>query len=129
LAVAKASGAWPLIITDVDAARLEFAKGFVPECEAFLMPIRGEPEKHARDVVSLFGKLGSLQPSVVYECSGVHSSVHTAAYVCERGGTVMVVGVGKDIMDGLPFMHLSLAEVSFFFLLTTQGRGDETRFD
>lgn len=112
LAVAKASGAWPLIITDVDAARLDFAKGFVPECETFLIPMKGEPEKHAADMVRVFEKLGSPQPSMVYECSGVHSSVRTAAYVCQRGGTVMVVGVGRDIMDGLPFMHLSLAEVS-----------------
>jgi L-iditol 2-dehydrogenase len=112
LAAAKASGAYPLVITDVDATRLAFAKQFVPECETFLMPMIGTPEVNAAEIVAVFiNVLGSPQPSTVYECSGVHSSVHTAAYACQRGGQVMVVGVGKAIMDGLPFMHLSLAEV------------------
>lgn len=113
LAAAKASGAWPLVITDIDAARLEFAKQFVPECEVYLPSMDGTPETHAVEIVSIFTKvLSSEQPSIVYECSGVHSSVHTAAYACRRGGQVMVVGVGRAIVDGLPFMHLSLAEVS-----------------
>ena len=115
LAAAKASGAWPLVVTDIDAARLEFAKIFVPECEVFLTPIDGTPETHAGEIVAMFTEvLNSEQPSIVYECSGVHSSVHTAAYACRRGGQVMVIGVGRAIMDGLPFMHLSLAEVCLF---------------
>jgi L-iditol 2-dehydrogenase len=115
LAAAKASGAWPLVVTDIDAARLEFAKKFVPECEVYLTPRDGTPETHAGEIVAMFTDLlHSEQPSIVYECSGVHSSVHTAAYACRRGGQVMVVGVGKAIMDGLPFMHLSLAEVCLF---------------
>ena len=113
LAAAKASGAYPLIITDIDEARLSFAKTFLPECETFLVPMKGLAEDHAAKIVDMVVKgLGSEQPSVVYECTGVQSSVHTAAYACRRGGEVMVVGVGKAIMDGLPFMHLSLAEVS-----------------
>ena len=44
---------------------------------------------------------------------GVQSSVHTATFACKRGGEIMVIGVGRAVMDGLPFMHLSLAEVSF----------------
>lgn len=112
LAAAKASGAWPLVVTDIDVARLEFAKKFVPECQVYLTPMHGAPETHAAEIVALFTEtLKSEQPSVVYECSGVHSSVHTAAYACRRGGQVMVIGVGRAIMDGLPFMHLSLAEV------------------
>lgn len=115
LAAAKASGAWPLVITDIDASRLEFAKKFVPECEVYLTPMGNTPEMNAAEILALFTqRLASEQPSVVYECTGVHSSIHTAAFSCRNGGTVMVVGVGRPIIDGLPFMHLSLAEVSSF---------------
>lgn len=113
LKAAKASGAFPLVITDVDAARLEFAKSFVPECRTFHVPMKGVPEEHASGIRKLFlEELSSEEPPVVYECTGVQSSVHTAAFACKRGGEVMVIGVGRAIMDGLPFMHLSLAEVS-----------------
>lgn len=112
LAAAKASGAFPLIITDIDPARLAFAKTFVPECETYLTPMKGLPEEHAREIIAMFIEaLASEQPSIVYECTGVQGSVHTAAFACGRGGEVMVIGVGRAIMDGLPFMHLSLAEV------------------
>jgi threonine dehydrogenase-like Zn-dependent dehydrogenase len=56
----------------------------------------------------------ALAPATVLECTGVESSVVTASYACRRAGVVVVVGVGKSIMNNLPFMHLSLAEVSFF---------------
>ena len=116
LAVAKASGAWPLVITDVDAARLKFAKEFVPECEVYLTAMNGLPETIGAEIVAMFTeRLKSEQPSTVYECSGVQSSVSTAAYACRRGGQVMLVGVGRAIMDGFPFMHLSLAEVICLF--------------
>lgn len=118
LAAAKASGAFPLVITDVDASRLEFAKQFVPECETFLVPMQGLPAEHATAIQKLFLGLGSVEPSIVYECTGVQSSVHTAAFACRRGGEVMVIGVGRAVMDGLPFMHLSLAEVCLSQLQT-----------
>ncbi|OBT54775.1 hypothetical protein VE04_03463 [Pseudogymnoascus sp. 24MN13] len=117
LAAAKASGAWPLVITDIDVSRLEFAKKYVPECETFLMPTSGIPEEHAAEIAALFVKgLSSEQPAVVYECTGVQSSVHTAAFACRRGGEVMVIGVGRAVMDGLPFMHLSLSEIDVKFI-------------
>ncbi|KAK0130136.1 hypothetical protein ONS96_000663 [Cadophora gregata f. sp. sojae] len=117
LAAAKASGAWPLVITDIDASRLEFAKKFVPECDVYLSPLHGKPEDIAADITALFTEgVGSDQPSVVYECSGVHSSFNTAIYACQRGGQVMIVGVGKAILDGLPFMHASLAEIDIKFI-------------
>lgn len=50
-------------------------------------------------------------PRTVLECTGVESSVCTAAYAVRRGGTICIIGVGKSIMNNLPFMHISLAEV------------------
>jgi L-iditol 2-dehydrogenase len=115
LAAAKASGAFPLVITDVEAARLAFAKLFVPECETFLVPMKGLPEEHAAGIRTLFvDTLGSEEPAVVYECTGVQSSIHTAMLACKRAGVVCIIGVGRDIIDGIPFMYLSLAEVGSF---------------
>jgi L-iditol 2-dehydrogenase len=45
------------------------------------------------------------------QASRVESSVCTAAYSARRGGKVVMIGVGKDIKNNLPFMHLSPAEV------------------
>ena len=56
LTAAKASGSFPLVITDIDASRLEFAKKFVPECESFLIPVKGVPEEHGAAIVRLFEK-------------------------------------------------------------------------
>ena len=113
LAAAKASGAFPLVIVDIDEARLKFAKEFVPGCVTCQTSLTATPEAFAGKITELFNKaLGCEQPSVVYECTGVQNSVHTAAYSCKRGGEVMVIGVGRAIMDGLPFMHCALAEVS-----------------
>jgi L-iditol 2-dehydrogenase len=117
LACAKASGAFPLVITDVDEARLKFAKTFVPQCETFKVDPKVDPETAAKSIVELFTvKLSSEQPPIAYECTGVQSSVATAAYATRTGGQVMVIGVGKRIMDGLPFMHLSFGEIDLKFI-------------
>ena len=128
LKAVRAMGAWPIGVTDVDEARLEFARRFVPGCRTFLVGARGDDDEAKscakRIRTEMFG-CGSAAdeddaakeeeykaPSVVLECTGVESSVVTAAYCCRRGGTVMVIGVGKTLMNNLPFMHISLAEVS-----------------
>jgi L-iditol 2-dehydrogenase len=59
----------------------------------------------------LFGESEYEAPETVLECTGVESSIITAAFTVRRGGDLMVIGVGKDVMDNLPFMHISLAEV------------------
>ena len=132
LKAARAMGAWPLGVTDVDEARLDFARRFVPGCRTFLVSSSGGDDGARSDASrireELFGCDSILDehgntkedeykaPSVVLECTGVESSVVTAAYCCRRGGTVMVIGVGKTLMNNLPFMHISLAEVSHLHL-------------
>lgn len=112
LAVARASGAFPIVITDVDARRLEFAQKFSPGCSIYQVLPSMSPEAAASDISRLFeAELGSEMPPVVYECTGVPSSIVTAAFAAARGGEVMVVGVGRPVIDGLPFMHLSMSEV------------------
>lgn len=128
LASARASGSWPLLITDIDQGRLDFAKRFVPGALAYQVSAKKSAIEVAEEIRSLFncGK-GSLQndepytnehnaPNTVLECTGVEDSIVTAAYSCRRAGTVMVVGVGGRTVNNLPFMHLSLGEIDLRFV-------------
>lgn len=111
LAAARASGAHPIAITDVEPKRLDFAKTIVPSVMTYKVDLTKSNEENGKAVRSLFGETEYVQPRVVMECTGVESSVCSAAYTVRRGGVLMVVGVGKSIMNNLPFMHISLAEV------------------
>lgn len=99
LKAARASGAWPLVVTDVDEGRLEFARSLVPGVRTWMVDGRLSEVDNAERVRRLFGSKGGrdvekgvpdedeyLAPQVVLECTGVESSVATAAYVCRRGG-------------------------------------------
>lgn len=112
LSAARASGAQPIMIADLEPGQLAFAQELVPSCRMFQVDIGSTPEESAKRIRRLFGDSESTQPRLSLECTGVESSVCTASFVIQRGGTVMVVGVGKSVMHNLPFMHLSLAQVS-----------------
>lgn len=119
LAAARASGAHPLVITDLEPKRLAFAKQFVPTVATYQVDRSLDAQGNAKKIREFFdfenvGEYGA--PETVLECTGVESSVVTAAYTARRGGTVMVIGVGKEIMNNLPFMHLSLAEVCALYV-------------
>lgn len=128
LAAAKASGAWPLVITDVDESRLEFARTFVPGAQTYAIKPGHNPIQSSEAIRAIFGCQPRdvercipspneyVAPSTVLECTGVESSVATAAYACRRNGLVMVVGVGRSIMNQLPFMQLSLGEIDLRFI-------------
>ncbi|KAK5556052.1 hypothetical protein LTR46_005898 [Exophiala xenobiotica] len=129
LASAKASGAWPLVITDMEEQRLEFARRFVPGVKTYHVQLSKTSLQSAEEIRHLFGCAGGRDvdrgisdsneynaPAVVLECTGVEPSVVTAAYTCRRSGLVMVVGVGRSIMNNLPFMHLSMAEIDLKFI-------------
>lgn len=111
LAAARASGAYPIVVTDLDAGRLAFAKSFVPSCITYQVSRDLDAQGNAKAIRLLFGSQEYDVPETVLECTGVESSVCTAAYTARRGGKVVVIGVGKETMNNLPFMHLSLAEV------------------
>lgn len=111
LASARASGAHPLVITDVEPKRLAFAKEMVPTVKTYQVDTTKSNEENGKNVRRLFGETEYVQPRVVFECTGIESSVCSAAFMVRRGGVLMVVGVGRSIMNNLPFMHLSLAEV------------------
>lgn len=112
LAAARASGAHPIVVTDLEPSRLAFAKDFVPTCITYQVDCTKDARVNADAIRALFGSSEYVAPDTILECTGVESSVCTAAYTVRRGGTLVVIGVGKAIMNNLPFMHISLAEVS-----------------
>lgn len=116
LAAARASGAHPLVITDLEPKRLEFAKQFIPNCQTYLVDRSLDAENNALQIRKLFGQGEYVAPHTVLECTGVESSVITGCYTVRRGGTVMVIGVGRPLMHNIPFMHMSLAEVDLKFI-------------
>ncbi|KAH7155179.1 chaperonin 10-like protein [Dactylonectria estremocensis] len=116
LAGARASGAHPIVVTDVEPTRLAFAKEMVPSVRTYQVDITKSSEENGMAVRKLFGESEYVQPRVALECTGIESSVCSAAYMVRRGGLLMVIGVGKSIMNNLPFMHLSLAEIDLRFI-------------
>ena len=112
LAAARASGAHPIVITDLEPKRLAFARDYVPSCSTYQVDCSLSSEQNAAAVRKLFGDDEYSAPQTVLECTGVESSVVLATFAVRRGGVVCVIGVGKSIMNNLPFMHISLAEVS-----------------
>lgn len=114
LAAARASGAHPVVITDLEPKRLAFARSYVPGCLTYRADPSKSPEEQAREIRELFGAAEDpyFAPRTVLECTGVEGSVVTGCFAVRRGGTVMVIGVGRPVMNNLPFMHISLAEVS-----------------
>ncbi|KAK9235053.1 chaperonin 10-like protein [Lipomyces kononenkoae] len=116
LEVARASGATPIVIADVAPQRLEFAKEFVARCKTYLVDIRKTPEENAKEIRKLFGTSEYDAPTKILECTGVESSVITACFAVQRAGQIIVVGVGRPVMNNLPFMHISLAEIDLTFI-------------
>ncbi|GAD96309.1 alcohol dehydrogenase, putative [Paecilomyces variotii No. 5] len=116
LAAARASGAHPIVITDLEPRRLAFAKDFLPCCKTYQINTSIDAAGNAKAIRSLFRDDEYFAPSSVLECTGVESSVCTAAYAVRRGGTITVIGVGKSLMNNLPFMHISLAEIKLKFI-------------
>jgi len=115
LACAKASGAWPIVITDVEPKRLRFAEEFVPGCKTYLVDRNKDPLGNATAIRAMFGSDEYSAPLVVLECTGIENSVTTACYLPRKKGTLMVIGVGKAMIHNIPFMHLNMNEIQLKF--------------
>lgn len=108
LLTAKAAGACPIVITDINEGRLAMAKKLVPYCKTLQIDPALSARETAARVHDLMGS--GLQPHVTLECTGVESSIHMAIYASRFGGMVFVIGVGKDFQT-VPFMELSAREI------------------
>lgn len=108
----RTAGAWPVVITDIDQGRLDFAKSLVEGVQTLKVERGQTPQDFAVEVSELMGD--DLEPAVALECTGVESSVGAAIQSVKFGGKVFVIGVGKDRME-FPFMRLSEREVDLQF--------------
>ncbi|OOF95271.1 hypothetical protein ASPCADRAFT_207757 [Aspergillus carbonarius ITEM 5010] len=112
---ARAAGASPIVITDIDEGRLEFAKSLVPDVRTYKVQIGLSAEQNAEGIVNAFNDgegsgPSALRPRIALECTGVESSVASAIWSVKFGGKVFVIGVGKNEMT-VPFMRLSTWEI------------------
>jgi len=103
---ARAAGAVPLVITDIDANRLSFAEKVVPGIKTVLVKRGEKAEEIGENII----KAAGLRPSIAIECTGVESSVSAGIFSLKFGGVIHVIGVGADYQN-LPFMHLSVNEI------------------
>lgn len=107
---ARAAGAEPIVITDLFQSRLDFAKKLVPGVRTVLIKRGTTPKESAEEI-----KTAANGPvKVTLECTGVESSVHTAANATQFGGQVFIIGVGKN-EQVFPFMHFSANEIDIRF--------------
>ena len=104
----ESAGASPLVITDIDEKRLQFARELCPRVKTHLVTREQTPEMLAEAVEKL---TEGERPQVALECTGVSSSISGAIHSVKFGGKVFVIGVGRDVID-IPFMRLSTQEVS-----------------
>ncbi|KAL4912833.1 chaperonin 10-like protein [Aspergillus aurantiobrunneus] len=112
---ARAAGATPLVITDIDEGRLKFARELVPEVRTYKVEIGLSAEESAEGIINVFNDgqgagPNALRPRLALECTGVESSVASAIWSVKFGGKVFVIGVGKNEMK-IPFMRLSTQEI------------------
>lgn len=77
LIAARAAGAEPIVITDLDEGRLAFARKMVPGVRTVKVERGVSPKDMAGKVVEAMG----MRPRVALECTGVESSVQSAIYV------------------------------------------------
>ncbi|KAK7752048.1 N-terminal acetyltransferase A complex catalytic subunit ard1 [Diatrype stigma] len=117
LACCHAAGAHPIVIADIDAARLDVARRMVPDVRTLHVGAGGggeSAERFAARVSELMGAGDGLEPAVALECTGVESSLANAIQSVKFGGRVFVIGVGREKMQ-IPFMRCSEREVVLEF--------------
>ncbi|KAH0363060.1 GroES-like protein, partial [Aureobasidium melanogenum] len=110
LLAAHAAGANPIAITDLDENRLATAKKLIPRVNTVQINMGEAP----KDVGARITKALGAEAKIVFECTGVESSVQSAIYSCAFGGLVFVIGCGKDFQN-IPFSYMSAREVDLKF--------------
>lgn len=112
LECARAAGACPIVIADIDAKKLEFARSLVPSVRTHLVdPQKNDSEAFGQEVKWL---ADGIEPAYALECTGIESSVNNAIYSVKYRGKVFVVGVGKPKMQ-IEFMRLNAREIDLQF--------------
>ncbi|KAI9314517.1 chaperonin 10-like protein [Dichotomocladium elegans] len=107
LAVAKATGVSPIIITDVQPSRLEYAKKMGAD---FVYQV--DPKKSDVEVAKEIRALTKNNEGCEYtlECTGIESSFRAAIMATRDAGVCCLVGVGKNDQS-LPVNNFAMREV------------------
>lgn len=109
-AVARAKGASCLVM-DINQKRLDFAQVYLPSIKTELLPL---PPK--TDALSWAEKQSALLQlnvdtiDVVFECTGVETSIGLAMHIVRRGGVVMLIGMGT-VQCVMPIDLISTREI------------------
>jgi len=94
LLCARAAGAHPLVITDLDAGRLAFAESLAP---GRVRALRVAPEEAPKELAArIVEAMGGAEPDIALECTGAEASIGAAIEVVRFGGTVFLVGIRKS---------------------------------
>ena len=112
-AAARASGAHPLVITDIEPKRLEYAKKIVPQCITYKVDTKLTDAENAEAIRALYGSTEYSAPETVLQCTGVDSSATIGFHAVRKGGQVIIVGVGKDSFKNFPTLLLISKTVSW----------------
>ncbi|WVR06191.1 hypothetical protein IAU60_003221 [Kwoniella sp. DSM 27419] len=110
LLAAHASGCTPIVLTDLVASRLEFAKTLVPSVKTVQIQRDWSPEAVAEKIRAAAG----TDIRVALECTGFESSIKGAIFSVVFGGKVFVIGVGASEMN-FPFGYCSANEIDLQF--------------
>lgn len=91
LACVESAGTTPLIITDVDERRLEFAKQFATGAQ--ILTVERSQEQFAKDIQGLIQGMDSC---CALECTESDSSIAGTIQTVGFGRKVFVIDIGKD---------------------------------
>ncbi|KAM0753521.1 putative xylitol dehydrogenase [Meredithblackwellia eburnea MCA 4105] len=105
---ARAAGAHPVCITDLDENRLAQAREFGFE-KTVKVDLNWTRHDFAKEIRNVMGK--DCHPEIAFECTGAQSSIVGSIYALVDGGVLLQVGCGKPDVE-LPMMAMSFREVS-----------------
>ncbi|KHN98021.1 alcohol dehydrogenase [Metarhizium album ARSEF 1941] len=108
-ATALAFGAGPIFISDINQAKLDFAKTFI-ECWTFVPDAALTPGENAARFKKRTGQRDGVD--IVFECTGSEPAIQTGLHALAAGGTFVQIGIGKS-EQVLPLTLMCEKEVNF----------------
>ncbi|WVO23661.1 chlorophyll synthesis pathway protein BchC [Cryptococcus decagattii] len=110
LLASHAAGCTPIVITDLQASRLEVAKKLVPTVKTVQIERSWTPKETSEAIKNAAG----TGIRVAIDATGFESSITAAIYSVVFGGKVFVVGVGPSEQK-YPFGYCSANEIDLQF--------------
>ncbi|KAH8694210.1 chaperonin 10-like protein [Talaromyces proteolyticus] len=117
--VARSFGAGRIVLCDVLPAKLEFAKGYIENCETFLLNKDASPEDESerlRNTLFSAAKASSDEDSRgvdnVIEASGAASAVQIGIYILRPGGSYIQAGMSGRMKIEFPINAFGAKELN-----------------